>query len=1836
MKKTINNTNSKLNKSNNKSNSNNKKCKNEKPKSKTKGVKKETVIKKTTVKSKNIVKNEKITSNEKVISIDSDTESCDSPNKDNFIENTKEKTKEKTKGKNESSMDNKNKNKNKNKNESVSNIEDPLNYDYKNDVWKLIDAFFEQNNNKQLVKHQLESFSQFINPQIMQIIRQFNPVTIYHDYVPEHNKHRVELNLYFEDYQLGKPLIHENDGSYQTMTPSQARLRHLTYASPLSIDIRMKRILRTGDKLEKEDTQEVLMNKINFGKIPIMVQSKYCVLNERTGIDLIEEGECPYDKGSCFIIGGNEKVIVSQERIAENKVFVFNNQRQTKSIDAEIKSVNDNQFSVAMTNSVKYIFKSCEIIVDAPNFKSSINIFILLRALGIETDKQLVSMIIWDLENKDAAELKELVKPTMVKYKKICSTNNLTSIEKIRDYLIKYTMFKGTNKEIKMDYQGKLSYLLRSLEVELLPHLRKDYQKKAHLLGFMARKLIKVYLGHINYDDRDSYQNKRVDTPGILMASLFRQCFNRLVKDMKKSISKELKSNKSGKDVFDIINTNNIYKIIKPTLIEGGLKYACATGNWSVKTTNNPNQKAKVGTAQVLNRLGNQSCLSHLRRVNSPSEKNNGKIIQPRKIHSTQWGYLCPAETPEGAPVGLVKNMSLCAQITINSNSTPIREWIKSHNLIPIGEFSMDKCLDFAKIFVNGDWLGLIEFPSEFIENFKECRRNSILNIYSSIYWNTFENEIYIYTDAGRITRPLFIVEKNKLKMNGNILDMVKNNKNKWNTLLFPQYESAELHHKNTKDISSVVEFIDCEEVSNCLISVNESTLTEDYKPYIRDFTHCEIHSGLILGVVGCIVPFPDHNQSPRNTYQSAMAKQAMSISTTNFQKRMDTLGYVMYNIERPIVRTNFGKYINFDKMPNGLNAIIAVASYTGYNQEDSLIINQHALDRGLFRATFYRTYKDDEKKIQAEGKEEKFTRPDPRYTRSMKPGNYSKLDDNGFIQKDSYVDSRDIIIGKVLPVKKKNLSNQSFRDCSTSLRMNESGFVDMVYTNRNSDGHKFVKVRIRSERTPVIGDKFSSRCGQKGTCGMVYPQEKMPFNKDGISPDAIMNPHAIPSRMTIGQLLECVLGKSGAILGGYADCSPFTDVNPNKIGEVLESLGFEGCGNEILYNGITGEQMNCAIFMGPTFYQRLKHMVNDKMHSRSSGPVVQLTRQPAEGRSRDGGLRIGEMERDCLIGSTPISLANGLSLKIEDMQDNDNQVLGWNSSENGMVKSKQTNFLYKGERECLDLSFNDGRTVTYTPNHKLLTSENQWVKVKDLRIGIDKIKTAVKYPLIDINDEMKQCQDWVLQVGDLILNCDSKDNYLKSLAFARIIGYLITDGHITEDNRGMVYLGHMIDVENFLADLSLFQDIVQDNFKHKNLYLIRLRASFIKNIVQLPGILIGKKSNQSAMLPNFILQNNCPIPIIREFLGGLFGGDGHTCHLALHRGKRDILTSVSFSQTKSWEHQESLMEMIENIQLLMNKCGIEKMTIQNKKETSYSKNKNSIENSIENNIDKDDYTSRSYQVLLHLDINELLPFSEKIGFRYCCHKSQRLEAGVAYRRLRNTVIRQREWLTNKVDELTHYSEIKKQIPEKQITTKKYILQAINDLLVSEPLIHSYAIPNRHSLIEHLIKGNKFSKFNSRDFPSAEQFLKDIGALQWFLNDENRCYGVSRCSNALPTMELTLIDRRNAGIHKVYDIEVENEHSFAANGIVSHNCMISHGSLAFLKERLMDVSDKFEIFCCRECGLFSTVNTEIELYKCQGCEKSSNFARLYIPYACKLLFQELQGMGIAPRMKFNK
>ena len=573
-------------------------------------------------------------------------------------------------------------------------------------------------------------------------------------------------------------------------------------------------------------------------------------------------------------------------------------------------------------------------------------------------------------------------------------------------------------------------------------------------------------------------------------------------------------------------------------------------------------------------------------------------------------------------------------------------------------------------------------------------------------------------------------------------------------------------------------------------------------------------------------------------------------------------------------------------------------------------------------------------------------------------------------------------------------------------------------------------------------------------------------------------------------------------------------------------------------------------------------------------------------------------------------------------MENNKIDVLGFDENKNGLVSSKQVGFLNKGTRPCIELTMEDGRKTVFTEDHPFLTEHNEWIKAKDLIINEDRLKVGITCPELDVEKEITECNNWSLKINDLTLKTDNKDNYLKTLAFARIIGLLITDGHINkDDDRGSIFLGHKLDVEHFLVDLNMFCD-KESYITQKHCYTVNLPQVFMKNILKLNGLTIGRKVNQKAQLPEFV--NNCPKPILREFLGAMFGGDGHTCFLGLHRGKRDLLSSVGFSKSKTEENIESLNDMMEQVKGLLSKFDINEVTIQKPKEISDSKNK-------ENN-------DKVYEIALHIALDNLILFSQNIGFRYCCHKLQRLEAGVSYKRLRTETIRQHNWIVNKVDEITNYKAKKLADPSKNVQTKNAISQAVKELTENEPLIHEYVIPTTHDISDHLIKGTKFGSFRSGSFPTAEEFLKKINILDWFLDDSETAYGVQRQNYFLPTMNMKVIGIKPVGDKPVYDISVDKTHSFLAEGVVAHNCMIAHGMGQFLKERLVDTSDQYYVHVCSNCGLFARKRPDRDIYVCQLCNiKNESYTthKVELPYAFKLLVQELQSINILPKIKVD-
>jgi DNA-directed RNA polymerase beta subunit len=1494
--------------------------------------------------------------------------------------------------------------------------------------WTIIESYFKGQHLERLVRHQLESYNDFVGQQLVKTIEMFNPVHIAseQDFDPKSGKYSLELFVTFENFHIYRPQIHENNGATKLMFPQEARLRNFTYASAMTVDINIKFVVRNGDNLDNTQTFYKSLPKIHIGKLPIMLKSNICVLSQYKHVSSANTGECKYDAGGYFIINGSEKTVLGQERAAENKVQCFNVSKNNTKYTwmAEVKSVPDfkcispkqiNMMVSSKNNGFGYALS-----VQLPRVKQPIPLFIVFRALGIVSDKEICERILLDIGSDKYKDILAGLQASIIEANAL-----LTQQEAIR-YITNHVMYTPINMDKETGARKKHEFTLDILGNDLFPHCKTATQK-IYFLGYMANRLIQASFEWVKQDDRDSYLNKRVDLTGVLLNNLFRNYFNKLVKDMEKQIIKEINTGswKSTDDYENIVNQTNIYKIIKSTTIENGLKRALSTGDFGIKHTNSN----KVGVAQVLNRLTYVSSLSHARRISTPTDKS-GKLIPPRKLHSTSFGYCCPAEcfdpetpilmwdgttkragdividdiliddlgnptkvrttcsgvknmydvipdkdnfmkhrvtdnhiltlrirqhknilncvrkdknykysvkflnrdnnkiqekyfaslkeaedfvnsfddddtlditienylklnkntkdhlvlfkvegihwpkkevemdpyllglwlgdglsdgtgfalnyktdhetlaywgkwaeenealiskgkrysfsvcskknkdasskglcnrveeaplkkclrkysllknkhipneyltndrdtrlkvlaglvdtdgsvraqgreiricqgpanyriiddaytlamslgfscgikegrsqwtdekseekkfstykeltitghriceiptllprkklatienktqllrsksfmsskfnllevgvgsyvgwqlhdkrgrfcltdgvvvhnTPEGQSVGVVKNLAYMSHITIHSNSLPIYEYVMP-NIIDIETIQPKDMFDKVKVFINGAWVGITDKPQELYTMLKDKKQQGIMNIYTAIIFDCKKAEIRICNDAGRLTRPLLRVKDNKLVLKKQVITDLTNNKLEWNDLL-----------TTCKLEDAVLEYIDAEEQSWSMIAMKPNELSDPKK--LEDFyryTHCEIHPSTIFGVLASCIPFPEHNQSPRNTYQCAQAKQAMGVYVTNYDSRMDKTAYVLNYPARPLVDTRIMDMIHINNIPSGFTVVVAIMTHTGYNQEDSLLFNKGSIDRGLFQATIYHTEKDEDKQ-KINGDEEIRCKPDATKTKGMKFANYNKVNSKGVIPENTLIQNRDVIIAKITPIKENRNDHTKvikYEDQSRIYRTDEETYVDKNYIDRNGDGYNFAKVRIRAVRKPVIGDKFSSRSGQKGTIGNIIPEEDMPFTKDGIRPDIILNPHAIPSRMTIAQLKETVLAKVLLQLGLFGDGTSFGELDINTICEQLLKVGYEAHGNELLYNGLTGEQHECSVFTGPVFYQRLKHMVSDKQHSRSIGPMVNLTRQPAEGRSRDGGLRFGEMERDTTV----------------------------------------------------------------------------------------------------------------------------------------------------------------------------------------------------------------------------------------------------------------------------------------------------------------------------------------------------------------------------------------------------------------------------------------------------------------------------------------------------------------------------------------------------------------------------------------------------------------------------
>lgn len=1128
------------------------------------------------------------------------------------------------------------------KSNETEDIESADAYDYE-PHFRVLDMYFERDI-QSLVKHHTDSFQQFIEVGIPYVIT--SEENVLSEKVTSNKIIRDRLT--FTNMGLKPPMF---DNDEDPIFPLDAIQKNNTYSSKYTATITQWQDIVdiASGKIESRIIGEPEKD-VPIAKIPIMVKSKYC--------NLVQLGDpkgmhCRYDMGGYFIVNGSEKVVLSTESMIKRKPLVFTKKKQNTSIYyVQVQSRPAEQFVGNVQTFTITMKKDNTMVLNIPSFKE-ISIFILMRALGLDKDEDIVDAI---LDYEKEKEMGDLLTLAMNNDKSQAYLTREKAQEILIDNIKSTKIASYSDSDPEVNAQQKKDHLNKILTKYILPHVNSntgngelDMRYKAHYIGYMIHRLLKYYIkgptddeNPRGGDDRDSMTKKRIDTTGEMLATLFYQLFKKMI-------------NEAGK-IFKSKNSDdkkppNIIPHIKHNIIEQGIRQALSTGAFG------PNRK---GISQMLNRMNYSHSASYMRRVITPNiDAQTNKMTSPRHLHNTQFGLLCPAETPEGPKTGVTKNLAMTAGITQNMNTQiPIIQDFLKGKITPLENVNLKRLHRYTKVILNGNWIGITKNVTELYEKMKQMRFRGDIEKTVSLVIDFKNREFDIYTDSGRLYRPLFVVKNNKLNFKPEMVEDVKT----WQEFM--------------SKYPDVIEFLDTEEMQNMMLASYPVDIEKNYrimkKKPINDIkkidqinavnryddnvfvkiSHCEIHPSMMLGIIAANIPFSNHNQSPRVIYQYNQMRQAMGMYSSDWRNRAD-ISYILYHPQTPIVTSRCSKYTGSHIFTTGENAIVAIMSYTGYNQEDSQLMNQSSIDKGLFRAQSIKKYYEHVEKNPASSQMDIFMKPTREQVDIMKDAKYDKLTENGYPKEETPIVDGDVIIGKVTPKPYAREDERPYRDNSTIYKHIAAGAIDRVFTGVNNDGYPIIKLRVRSERIPVVGDKFTSRHSQKGTIGYKPHRADVPFSQIGLIPDIIINPNCMPKRMTIGHLIECLLSKVCAVKGVTGDATPFMGVDIYKMNDELVAAGYEEWANETMYSGMTGVKMQQKIFIGPVYYQRLKQMVEDKAHSRAFGATQLLTRQPPEGRSRDGGLRSGEMERDAMSAH---GIAQFLKERMLDMSDIDTE----------------------------------------------------------------------------------------------------------------------------------------------------------------------------------------------------------------------------------------------------------------------------------------------------------------------------------------------------------------------------------------------------------------------------------------------------------------------------------------------------------------------------------------------------------------------------------------------------
>ncbi|KAG2492788.1 hypothetical protein HYH03_008949 [Edaphochlamys debaryana] len=1078
------------------------------------------------------------------------------------------------------------------------------------DKFALLPAFLKV---RGLVKQHLDSFNYLLNAELRKIVAANEKVTCDTD---------PNFYLRYTNIYVGGPSVDEDMVQVGT-TPQQCRLRDATYSAPITVDVEYTRGKEIVVKRGRGGVGAVCI-----GRMPLMLRCDRCVLYNKNEAQLAQLGECPLDPGGYFIVRGTEKVILIQEQLSKNRIII-----DTDSHGEVMASVTSSTHERKSKTNI--VFSKAKIYLKHNAFQDDVNIMVVLKAMGCESDQEVVQAVVGGgfgaravkggggggtgptmvpdaATGEGAAALAALLVPSVQEAKSLGIFTQQQALDYLGGKLKASPKFGQGNEKRRKSKVDEARDVLAHVVLCHVPVPRYQFAQKIAYVAVMMRRMLFAVLDPACIDDRDYYGNKRLELAGGLLSLLFEDLFKRLNSDIKRQADAVLsKANRATQ--FDVA------KAIRTDTITYGLESALSSGNWIIRRF----RMERKGVTQVLSRLSFIAAMGMMTRMTSQFEKTR-KVSGPRALHPSQWGMLCPADTPEGESCGLVKNLALMTHVTTDEEEGPISRLLMALGTEPLANLAPSELHGSggALVFLNGNLVGVHRRPHRLVTVIRELRRASHLGEFVAVHLQG--DACYVSADGGRVCRPLIICDKGVPRVRQEHISKLRSGEWGFNDFLR----------------RGLVEYLDVNEENVCLIALYE-------KDCNKLTTHLEIEPFTIMGVVSGLIPFPHHNQSPRNTYQCAMGKQAMGNISYNQLARLDTLLYLLVYPQRPLLTTRTIELVGFDKLGAGQNASVAVMSYSGYDIEDAIVMNKYSLDRGFGRCIVLKKYGINLKKY-ANRASDRIVAPLPMPGQKTVAPRFRLLDRDGIACVGDYILPGDVYINMQRPSNTRdplpaaNMPDSFYRPSpmswkSTPAMAGERCVVDKVQITANDESHHSIKVLIRHTRRPELGDKFSSRHGQKGVVGNIVRQEDFPFSERGVCPDLIMNPHGFPSRMTVGKMIELLGSKAAVQSGRFHYGTAFGE--PSNLADKVEDIsatlvrhGFSYSGKDWLTSGITGEPLEAYIFMGPVYYQKLKHMVLDKMHARARGPRVVLTRQPTEGRSRDGGLRLGEMERDCLI----------------------------------------------------------------------------------------------------------------------------------------------------------------------------------------------------------------------------------------------------------------------------------------------------------------------------------------------------------------------------------------------------------------------------------------------------------------------------------------------------------------------------------------------------------------------------------------------------------------------------